>query len=263
MNTRMLTHPATQASLTKLAGWGVQILASAIGPLACGENGMGRLLEPDEVFKQIEDHLAPKNSGLRILITSGGTREPIDGVRSITNTSTGRTGSAIAEHFSSRGHQITFLCAEDSVRPSQASPNRLQNQIREIPFLTFQDLRRELQRELSGHHYDAVVHAAAVGDFSLESITRGGTQITKPLRKIEADGELTLHLKRNPFVVQNDLTEISGERHLARIISTSNPKALRIVAEAASKIGLAAAMETVLKQAQPLGAENFSGGLLL
>ncbi|RYZ72494.1 MAG: bifunctional phosphopantothenoylcysteine decarboxylase/phosphopantothenate--cysteine ligase CoaBC, partial [Proteobacteria bacterium] len=107
MNQFMWSHPATKASVEKLQSWGLEILGTGKGNLACGEVGEGRMLEPEQIQMAIELALglalalpqAQKTSGRHILITSGGTEEPIDGVRSITNTSTGRTGADLAHWF--------------------------------------------------------------------------------------------------------------------------------------------------------------------
>jgi phosphopantothenoylcysteine decarboxylase/phosphopantothenate--cysteine ligase len=143
MNQSMYAHPALQKSLSTLSGWGLTMLKTGNGSLACGENGEGRMLEPIEIQAAIESALdlqrvsqhAPSRhardkrasgsathevstseSGLNsdraqkhILITSGGTEEPIDGVRSITNTSTGHTGAELATWFADHGANVTLL----------------------------------------------------------------------------------------------------------------------------------------------------------
>jgi len=108
MNTKMYDHPATKNSMKKLAEWGVKILPTDEGYLACGDTGKGKLLEPDEIFEQIflalkeENHdtkgvitgktklLNPDWKKLKILITAGGTKENIDGIRYLSNLSTGK-----------------------------------------------------------------------------------------------------------------------------------------------------------------------------
>ncbi|MDP3682394.1 MAG: bifunctional phosphopantothenoylcysteine decarboxylase/phosphopantothenate--cysteine ligase CoaBC, partial [Ignavibacteria bacterium] len=121
MNTLMFDHPATQASLNKLKEWGVQILPTSEGYLACGDTGKGKLLEPDIIFEHILSALKKNQPEgkrkLKILITSGGTKENIDGVRYLSNLSTGKTGAAIAEYFTSNFHEITFVHAQNSAIP--------------------------------------------------------------------------------------------------------------------------------------------------
>ena len=97
MNTNMYEHPATQSSLKKLSDWGITILPTEEGHLACGDTGKGKLLDTDKVYGFILNSLYQKKE--RVLKTLGGTREWIDNVRYITNVSTGKTGIAIAEYF--------------------------------------------------------------------------------------------------------------------------------------------------------------------
>jgi len=89
MNPAMWGHPATKESVSRLAGWGVRFIAVGCGRTACGEVGDGRLAEPADIVAAVESSLAKPAARLRILVTSGGTAEPIDGVRVITNSSTG------------------------------------------------------------------------------------------------------------------------------------------------------------------------------
>ncbi|SVC93802.1 uncharacterized protein METZ01_LOCUS346656, partial [marine metagenome] len=108
MNTKMLGHPATQKSLAKLESWGATILGTGSGALACGDEGWGRMLESEELFAEILEKIDPI-SKKKVLITSGGTREPIDAVRYISNLSSGRTGAAIADHFNDQGWDVYYL----------------------------------------------------------------------------------------------------------------------------------------------------------
>lgn len=200
MNTRMLAHPATQASLAKLASWGVKVLGTASGTLACGDEGAGKLLEPEEILSEIRAALAsrpldwrPTASGPRVLVTSGGTREPIDGVRSIANTSTGATGAAIADALAARGMQVTFIHAKGSALP--ASP------CERVAFETFQDLDHALKRELSRGGYSSVVHLAAVSDYGVRSVETAGGQVIPREGKVDSGEDLVLKLSRNPKLV--------------------------------------------------------------
>ena len=121
MNTQMYNHPSTKNSMKTLSDWGVKILPTTEGYLACGDIGKGKLLEPDEIYERIIISLSVKenvNKTLKVLVTSGGTKESIDGVRFISNLSSGRTGSIIADYFSRRDHNVTSLHAKDAVTPS-------------------------------------------------------------------------------------------------------------------------------------------------
>lgn len=129
---------------------------------------------------------------MKVLLTFGGTREYIDAARFITNMSTGRTGRIIAERFAARGCKTVCLCARGAERPSGGKLS-----VKE--FTTFKDLDLELRRLLKREAFDAVVHLAAVSDYSPASIEAGGKRFT-PGRTAKLDSKapvMTLVLKRN------------------------------------------------------------------
>src|SRR5436305_10053137 len=104
MNPRMWAHPATRANVDALRARGVELVGPDEGELAEGEWGVGRLAEPPEIAARVEQLLAPGSlAGRRILITAGGTREPVDSVRFVGNRSSGRMGLALAEEARRRG----------------------------------------------------------------------------------------------------------------------------------------------------------------
>ena len=193
MNTRMWHYPATQASVVRLKQWGIHVLPVASGELACGEQGEGRMLEPPEIQQRVERLLAVdrKNSGQRVLITAGGTREPIDSVRYIGNMSSGRTASLLADELTDAGHRVTWLGAENAVTPSRACA---------MPrFCSFDDLALQLQTLLAASEFDVVIHAAAVSDFSVASVlTQEGEPLDSPTRKLSSGTDLLIRLKANP-----------------------------------------------------------------
>jgi phosphopantothenoylcysteine decarboxylase / phosphopantothenate---cysteine ligase len=112
MNDRMYAHPQTAANLERLAGLGYRLVGPAVGPLAWGEGeGPGRLVEPDEILAQVGRALEPPGalSGRRVLVSAGGTREPIDPVRFLGNRSSGRMGFALAAAAWRRGAEVTLV----------------------------------------------------------------------------------------------------------------------------------------------------------
>ena len=114
MNTSMLTHPATRASLERLAAHGVEVIEPAAGLLADGDVGAGRLAEPQVIADAVEARLgggAGDLAGRRVLVTAGGTREPIDAVRYVGNRSSGRMGWAVADAARRRGAEVTVIAA--------------------------------------------------------------------------------------------------------------------------------------------------------
>jgi phosphopantothenoylcysteine decarboxylase / phosphopantothenate---cysteine ligase len=192
MNPAMWLHPATRESVSKLQAWGVRFISVADGRTACGEVGEGRMAEPDAVVAAIETALARPATRLRVLVTSGGTSEPIDGVRVLTNTSTGRTGSGIATCMAKAGHEVTLLRASGSASAAGC---------RDETFLSFADLDAALGRILSGEPFDAVIHAAAVSDFSVDQILVGGAALPARPGKLDSDSAPVIRLRPNPKLV--------------------------------------------------------------
>lgn len=195
MNTMMYQHPATQSSLKKLREMGVEILETASGVLACGEVGWGRLLEPQMITDEVEKYLgqrqfakAPeskiKKPPFKVLVTSGGTQEALDPVRVITNKSTGATGAVLTDILTELGLDVTYLHGQSAQLP-EAPCNK-------VSFTSFAQLQSQLQNLLSTSHYKAVIHLAAVSDFS---------PVETKASKISSDQELVLKFKRNPKLV--------------------------------------------------------------
>src|SRR5262245_25757906 len=116
MNHRMWSHPATQANAATLRERGVELIGPEEGDLAEGESGLGRMSEPDEIARRVEQLLRPPDlAGRRVLVSAGGTREPLDAVRFVGNRSSGRMGVALAEEARRRGAQVTLLAANLAV----------------------------------------------------------------------------------------------------------------------------------------------------
>ena len=160
MNTRMWAHPATQANAAALRARGVELVGPVEGELAEGEEGVGRMAEPEDIFSRVEAVLGGRASvsevlrGVRVLITAGGTREPLDSVRYVGNRSSGRMGVALAEEARRRGADVTLLAANLTV-PAPAGVS-----VVETP--TARDLEREA---LARADSDVIVMAAAVADY--------------------------------------------------------------------------------------------------
>lgn len=220
MNASMYDHPATTASLDRLRGWGIEILAPDAGSLACGEVGPGRLTDPDVIVAEVLGRIRNRDTTThapaseiaaanvtprRVLVTAGGTKAPIDGVRAIINTSTGATGSAIADHFVLCGHDVTLLHADNAVLP----PPR--NSLTFLPFTTSDDLDALLRDTLGSSRFDAVIHVAAVGDYTVDHIVVDGRPApVVTTGKIESGTDLAIHLRKNPKLLAQ-LKEIGGE----------------------------------------------------
>ena len=178
MNDRMWEHPATRANVALLRERGVEVLEPGTGRLAtAGEWGTGRLPEPAALLAAVEARLrAPTLAGMRVLVTAGGTREPIDAVRFIGNRSSGRMGFAIADAAAARGAQVAVVAANVALERDA--------RVRYIDVATAAELADACEREFA--QADVLVMCAAVADFTVAAPTQG---------KVARDGRLTLELE--------------------------------------------------------------------
>src|SRR5690242_13392491 len=122
MNPRMWLHPATQANAATLRERGVELIGPDEGETAEGELGAGRMAEPDEIFERAQGLLGVRNgslAGKTVLVTAGGTREPLDAVRFVGNRSSGRMGVALAEEARRRGADVTLIASNLTVSPPE------------------------------------------------------------------------------------------------------------------------------------------------
>lgn len=132
--------------------------------------------------------------GLKVLLTSGATREPIDDVRYISNISTGKTGAALASLLIEAGFDVTYLSGEGAAEPSCGA--------RILTFGDYASLDALLKKELASENYFAVIHLAAVSDYSVQSVVVGERSYSpSELRKLDSGGELGLVLKRNTKIL--------------------------------------------------------------
>ncbi|OFZ21249.1 MAG: hypothetical protein A2X94_07255 [Bdellovibrionales bacterium GWB1_55_8] len=170
---------------------------------------------------------------MKVLITSGATQEPIDQVRFITNFSTGSTGALIADHFRSKGHQVVYLRGIGASSPP-SSP-----EIEEIEYTDFSDLDSKIRTVLRSGQIHAVIHAAAVSDYSVASVEFDGQpRVPRVLQKIESRaGDVVLRLKRN-FKILARLKSYSPEKLRVvgfKLTNTSNAAERRLAIQAVAK----------------------------
>ena len=192
MNPAMWSHPATVAAVEKLRGWGVRFINPAAGRTACGETGEGRLAEPEAIVAAVEATLARPARKLRVLVTAGGTAEPVDGVRVLTNTSTGATGALIATQLARAGNEVVLLRAQGALAAD--------GPCREETFVTFAQLEAALRRLLAAESFDAVIHAAAVSDYRVDMVVMA--EGAEPVAgKLPSGGAPVLKLRPNPRLV--------------------------------------------------------------
>jgi len=156
MNPRMWAHPATRENIARLRARGVVLVGPDEGEMAEGEWGVGRMSEPEEIFASVDGVIERRAqlAGKRVLVTAGGTREPLDAVRFLGNRSSGRMGVSLAEEARLRGAEVTLVAANLTVPP----PGKVE--------LVSAGTAAELEREvLARGDADVVIMAAAVADY--------------------------------------------------------------------------------------------------
>lgn len=192
MNNHMYEHEATTANLRILRERGVEIVEPGVGRLASiGERGVGRMAEPVRLLEACEAALSDRPSsgertpqgtgwsGLKVLVTAGGTREPIDSVRFIGNSSSGRMGFALAQAARARGAEVTLLAANVSLSDPRG--------VARYDLATAAELQEACEREFPA--CDVLLMAAAVADFRPRSQADG---------KIKKAGRASLELELEP-----------------------------------------------------------------
>lgn len=190
METQMYLHPAAREHLETLRRRGAIIVEPGVGHLASGAAGVGRLAEPAEILATIAAVLGRSGdlAGRTIVVTAGGTQEPIDPIRYITNRSSGKQGYAIAEAARDRGADVTLITAASLPPPAG---------VRVVPALSAREMFEAVRRYAPS--CDALIMAAAVADYRVASPAE---------QKIKKAGEiLELRLVRNPDI----LNEVRGD----------------------------------------------------
>ncbi len=185
MDAGMWTHPATQRNAETLRGYGYRVVEPEVGSLASGLTGVGRLAEPPTIVDAVERLFARAGDldGIRVVITAGGTREPIDPVRFIGNRSSGKMGTAIAEAARDRGAAVTLIAGAMSV----TAPRGMEV----VNATTAAAMREAVLRHAPGA--EILVMAAAVADFAPQRASG---------RKIKRDGSsLAITLVPNPDII--------------------------------------------------------------
>ena len=185
MNTRMYENPATQENMETLRRRGMTVVDPAVGYLACGDTGAGKMPEPDELYDWIEREIArPKDMiGKKVIVSAGATRESMDPVRFITNHSSGKMGFAMAKECMLRGADVTIVKSATT-----ATPPRFCEIVNAV---SAEDLFREVTSR--AETADIVIMAAAVADY-----TPAEYSDQKVKKK---DGDLAIPLKRTKDIL--------------------------------------------------------------
>ena len=158
MNVRMWEHPSTKENLKILKEFSYKIIGPEIGEMACGEYGEGKMSEPIDVVKRINDFLFSlnRNNKLKALITAGPTNEYIDPVRYITNKSSGKQGYEIAKSLSRNGFQTTLISGPTNLK--------INDEIKLVKVETAEQMFKEIQKNLP---VDVAIFSAAISDFKV------------------------------------------------------------------------------------------------
>ena len=159
MHTEMWEQPATQRNLARLIADGHYTVGPAVGPLAGGDEGEGRMAEPEEIIEALSGILAGPMTGMKVLVTAGGTREPIDPVRYIGNRSSGKMGEAVAAEAARRGADVVLVSSAGTAPISG---------VEVVATETAEEMASEVWTR--SEMQDVIVMAAAVADFRPKAV---------------------------------------------------------------------------------------------
>lgn len=188
MNTGMYQNPITQENIEKLQKHGVTVMPPAVGYLACGVTGPGRLPEPQQIVEFIDAFFAKKDGdmvGLKVLVTAAGTREPIDPVRFVGNRSSGKMGYAIAQAAAQRGAEVLLVTGPSALEiPPNVNGVKVEttNEMLEACMAAYGDM-------------DVVIKAAAVADYRPRDVA------DQKIKK-KTDDALTVVMDKNPDILK-------------------------------------------------------------
>lgn len=188
MNTGMYQNPITQENIAKLQKYGVTVMPPAVGYLACGVSGPGRLPEPQQIVEFIDAFFAKKDGdmvGLKVLVTAAGTREPIDPVRFVGNRSSGKMGYAIAQAAAQRGAEVLLVTGPSAL---EIPPN--------VNGVKVETTNEMLEACMSAYgDMDVVIKAAAVADYRPRDVA------DQKIKK-KTDDALTVVMDKNPDILK-------------------------------------------------------------
>lgn len=217
MNTGMYENPVTQENIHKLAGLGVTVMPPAVGVLACGTSGAGRLPEPQQIVEFVSSFFAKREGdlrGLRVLVTAAGTREPIDPVRFVGNRSSGKMGYAVAQMAAERGAEV-LLVSGPSALPIPAN----------VKAIKVETTNEMLEACLDAYgQVDIVIKAAAVADYRPRDVA------DQKIKK-KTDDALTVVMDKNP-----DILKTLGSKKTHQVLIGFAAETQNLLANASEKI---------------------------
>lgn len=184
MNTNMYENPIVQDNIKKLEHYGMEVITPASGHLACGDNGAGKMPEPEILFSYIEKALYPKDlCGKNVLVTAGPTQEKMDPVRYISNHSTGKMGYALASVCAMRGAKVTLVSGKTAL----AHPLFVDT----VDVVSAKDMYEAVTERFAGQ--DIIIKAAAVADYRPKEVAQ------EKIKK--KDGALSVEMERTDDIL--------------------------------------------------------------
>ncbi len=185
MNTNMFENPIVQDNMKILEKYGYEVISPAVGYLACGDTGAGKMPEPELLLEYILQEIACEKDmqGLNVLVTAGPTQEAADPIRYLTNHSTGKMGYAIATVCARRGASVTLVSGPTALKKPQF--------VRTVEITTAKEMFEAVTERAA--EQDIIVKAAAVADYRPKSVS------SEKMKK--KDGELTLELERTDDIL--------------------------------------------------------------
>jgi phosphopantothenoylcysteine decarboxylase / phosphopantothenate---cysteine ligase len=194
MNKQMWENPATQRNIAQLKADNISVLGPDSGDQACGETGLGRMLEAEELLALINAHFTPKLlAGKRVLITAGATLEMIDPVRAITNLSSGKMGYAIAQAAADMGAEVTLISGATNIEP----PKNVINISAKSAETMYQAVMKNIATQKFGTE-DIFISVAAVADYSP---SKPSTEKIKKSDSSPLNEPLRLELSKNKDIL--------------------------------------------------------------
>ena len=186
MNVHMYENPILQDNLKTLRHYGYEIIDPAVGYLACGDTGAGKMPEPEVLFQYILKEIACEKDmeGINVMVTAGTTREAINPVRDITNHSTGKMGYAIARRAMLRGANVTLVSGPVSIPPVPF--------VKTVPIVSAEDMFQAVKENLPEN--DILIKSAAVADYRPPKIN------SEKMKK--KDGDMSIELERTTDILQ-------------------------------------------------------------
>jgi len=183
MNVRMWEHPSNQKNLNNLKEYGYKIIGPEIGDMACGEYGSGKMTEPSEIFKYVENYFKQlrRNNNLKALVTAGPTREYLDPVRYITNKSSGKQGYELAKSFRDKGFDTTLISGKTNLKPVEG-----------IKYIEIETADEMLKETLNNLPVDVAVFSAAVADYKAKNYSK---------EKIKKSDQENINLTKNVDII--------------------------------------------------------------